>query len=81
MHEFSVGGHYRALISGRFITVRLDRIEDTNRRAGCCGSRAGKRYHVTNIDTGRTLSFSATKFRYAVRPCHEAEIKGPGSTK
>ncbi len=60
--EIKVGGHYRAKVSGKLTTVRVERIgEAYNGRT---------RYDVTNLTTGRNIMFrSAAKFR--------AEVKEP----
>jgi len=59
-HEITVGGHYTARVSGNFVTVRVDRIEERTN----LGGRAETHYHVTNLNTKRTTRFrSAAKFR------------------
>lgn len=65
----TVGGCYEAKVSGRVVTVRVDRIEDWpgHRYVGAFKAKGGKRYHGTNLATGRPVAFkSARKFRRAV---------------
>lgn len=58
--EIRVGGHYLAMVSGRLVTVRVDRISP--RFTG--GGREYLAYEVTNLATGRRTVFrSAAKFR------------------
>lgn len=57
--EIKTGGHYRAMVSGRLVTVRVDAIR---RRDGW--KREETVYDVTNLTTGRKTTFrSAQKFR------------------
>ncbi|MCZ2341493.1 MAG: hypothetical protein LC104_06805 [Bacteroidales bacterium] len=54
---------YVARVSGRLVTVRVDRIRDTQVKS-CTGFRDATLYDVTNLKTMRKLVFrSATKFR------------------
>jgi hypothetical protein len=58
-HEIVVGHQYRARITGRFVTVRVDQI-----REGYTGRTV---YDVTNLVTGRHVTFrSAQRFRSEV---------------
>jgi len=59
--QIKVGGYYSARVSGNFVTVRVDRIEERTNYSG----RAETHYFVTNLKTGRSgLRFrSAAKFR------------------
>ncbi len=61
--EIVVGRFYRARVSGFPVTVRVDSIGTVypNRHYLKCGTH----YHVTNLKTGRQLTFqSAQKFRF-----------------
>ena len=66
--EIKVGGHYSARISGQYVTVRVDRIEDGfPSRSPRGGTRTN--YVVTNLATGRKTTFrSAARFRGEARP-------------
>ena len=59
--EIKVGSFYRARVSGVYVTVRVNEISTTY----CYQDfKAGTDYHVTNLLTGRKLTFqSARKFR------------------
>ncbi len=60
--EIKVGGHYRAKVSNKLTTVRMDRVQDN---VGQYGNKTA--YYVTNLTTGRKLTFrSAAKFRSEV---------------
>lgn len=65
--EIKVGGHYRAKISGRVVTVRVDAIRHPILvRAGRDSETTV--YDVTNLSTGRKTTFrSAMKFRCPAR--------------
>jgi hypothetical protein len=53
------GKHYRAKVSGKLVTVRVDEI----RRSG----RDKKLFLVTNLSTNRRMTFrSAARFRFEV---------------
>lgn len=72
-NQIHVGSLYRAKVSGRVVTVRVDAIRDQTRwstRASYTGYRATETrlvYDVTNLSTGRRCTFrSAAKFRSAV---------------
>lgn len=57
--EIRVGGHYRAKVSGRLVTVVVNSIGSKESRGRLVTS-----YSVTNLSTGRKLTFrSAAKFR------------------
>ena len=58
--EIQVGGRYTARVSGKLVTVRVDRIHGyTDHKY-----RTTTAFDVTNLDTGRKLTFrSAAKFR------------------
>ena len=64
--EIRVGGHYRAKVSGKLVTVRVDsygegRDHMTNRHVVA--------YYVTNLSTDRKTTFrSAARFREEVKP-------------
>lgn len=74
--EIEVGGKYIAKVSGKLVTVRVDRIGETEQRMptkyGYTGNvryRHITYYAITNMATGRELTFrSAQKFR---RPATE----------
>lgn len=60
--EIKVGGLYRAKVSGRIVTVRVDAIREDWRPDG---RPLPTKYDVTNLATGRKTIFrSAVKFRY-----------------
>lgn len=65
--EIKVGGLYTARISGKFVTVRVDKIREVEGWTGHTSSRAARRqthYDITNLNTGRRTTFrSAAKFR------------------
>lgn len=65
--EIKVGGHYRAKVNDKVVTVRVDAVRDGGSdRVG--GSRMA-RYDVTNLSTGRKTTFrSAMKFLSEVKP-------------
>lgn len=57
---------YTARVSGRYVTVRVDRIYQ--RTEAFRGERETTVYDVTNLDTGRKITFrSAAKFRKEVK--------------
>lgn len=61
--EIKVGGRYHARISGKFVVVRVDRIDDGFPSRSPRGGTA-THYAVTNLTTGRKTTFrSAAKFR------------------
>jgi len=63
--DIKVGGLYKAKVSGKVVTVRVDRIKDQTSFNG----KAATSYDVTNLSTGRKTTFrSAMKFRSAVIP-------------
>jgi AAA domain/UvrD-like helicase C-terminal domain len=72
--EIKVGGHYVAKVSGKITTVRVDNIRKVEgfTASPLSGMRSRSDttvYEVTNIRTGRRLSFhSAAKFRAPVKP-------------
>jgi hypothetical protein len=62
--EIQVGGHYKAKVSGRIVTVRVDAIYQRH-----SFNRETTVFDVTNLMTGRKTTFkSAMKFRRAVLP-------------
>lgn len=62
-NEIKVGGHYRAKVSDKLVTVRVDGIEDRAMGFG----KPHTAYHVFNLSTGRKTTFrSAAKFRSKV---------------
>lgn len=62
--EIQVGGQYRARVSGRHVTVRVDKIRTRN---GYGSTPDRTVYDVTNLSTNRKLTFeSAAKFHGAV---------------
>ena len=59
-NEIKVGGHYRAEVNGKLVTVRVDAIEE---RGAGTSRNSRPSYQVTNLSTGRKLTFrSAAKF-------------------
>lgn len=57
--EIRVGGLYRAKVSGRIVTVRVDAIRESEKFA----IGVWHLYDVTNLSTGRRTTFrSAAKF-------------------
>ncbi len=76
--DVKVGGHYKATVSGRIVTVRLDAIRKvTTRKTSGLRTSFGERevFDITNLTTGRTTTFkSAAKFRSEARnPVAKAE--------
>lgn len=70
--EIKVGGLYKAKVSNRLTTVRVDAI----REWGAPSVGTGTRYDVTNLTTGRKTTFrSAAKFREEVKPKVMADSK------
>ena len=72
--QIEVGSCYRARVSGQFVTVRVDSINtlktlghgryDYAGKVQPYKSRRRTTYEVTNLDTGRQLTFkSALRFR------------------
>ena len=60
-NEIVVGGLYRAKVSGKLTTVRVDDIREDE---GFGTRKASTRYDLTNLVTGRKTTFrSAAKFR------------------
>ena len=76
--EIKVGGLYRATVSGKHVTVRVDAIDNAPTRSAARKTGVKAMYRVTNLATGRKTTFkSAAKFRGpAVQPgmekLHEA---------
>lgn len=63
--DIKIGGHYIARVSGKLTTVRVDAIQDRNGIDGGRYVKAHTDYDVTNLATGRKLTFrSAAKFRF-----------------
>lgn len=63
--DIVVGGKYSAKVSGRIVTVRVDAIRE---RPATATFRGRTVFDVTNLDTGRKLTFdSAAKFRGEVK--------------
>jgi len=59
--ELRINEVYLAKVSGRIVPVRLDRIQ---LRIHHSSGRAYREYHVTNLRTGRKLTFrSPQRFR------------------
>jgi hypothetical protein len=56
--QVKVGGEYRAKVSRKATTVRVDEIIDV---------KGGTRYHCTNLATGRSVFFRSAA-RCAARP-------------
>lgn len=76
-NQIKVGGLYRASVSGRVVTVRVDEIDNDamGRWKGSDYSGRSKgfgratRYACTNLATGRKIQIkSAAKFRSEVTP-------------
>ena len=67
--DIEIGGTYIANVSGNLVTVRVDNIGETERRktdrySGQPRYTIHTYYDVTNLNTGRKLTFrSAQKFR------------------
>ena len=67
--DIKIGGHYIAKVSGKLTTVRVDAIRKTSRGrtnswSGRYEQQACTVYDVTNLATGRRVTFrSAAKFR------------------
>lgn len=73
-HEITVGGHYTARVSGKFVTVRVDAIRE-------CGGYDNNQqiYDVTNLTTKRRITFrSAAKFRNPVKGPTPASVRHKG---
>lgn len=69
-NEITVGGVYEAKVSGKLTRVRVDRIED----GYTWQDRPVRRYHVTNLVSGRKTVFrSAAKFRRVVQPNRDTQ--------
>jgi hypothetical protein len=68
--DIIVGGVYRARVSGRITTVRVEDIDVAAIRRGYSdGQRTATLYHVTNLTTGRKTTFrSAQKFIQPASP-------------
>lgn len=63
--DIQVGKYYRARVSDKIVTVRVDRIED--RPAYKTYAKGGTHYKCTNLSTGRKVTFrSAARFRKEV---------------
>lgn len=65
--QVKVGGEYRARVSRKATTVRVDRIDEVPgykpSSAGAGNISRGTRYHCTNLATGRSVIFrSAARF-------------------
>ncbi len=66
-NEIQIGGRYTAKVSGNLTTVRVDAIRDYFAEVFGRVGRNEKRYDVTNLTTGRRITFrSAAKFRSRV---------------
>jgi len=64
-NEIKVGGLYRAKVSGKLVTVRVDAIRV---RDGYGTMKDTTVYDITNLSTGRKTTFkSAVKFRSEVK--------------
>lgn len=62
--EIKVGGLYRAKVSGKLTTVRVDQIRVISPSSVWSKQRDVTVYDVTNMNTGRKTTFrSAAKFR------------------
>lgn len=62
-NEIEVGGRYLAKVSGKLVTVRVNRIRLIPADGGFYKT-AQTRYYVTNLKTGREVIFkSARRFR------------------
>lgn len=62
--EIRIGGHYSVKVSGKLTIVKVDEI---GKRESTLYRQAATLYHVTNLTTGRKLTFhSAQKFRQEV---------------
>lgn len=73
-----VGSVYLAMVSGRLVQVRLNAIRKGERRG--YGKKNGTFYDVTNLSTGRELTFkSATKLRPYTPPKAEREAAAKAS--
>ena len=78
--EIQIGGKYIAKVSGKLTTVRVDSMRKAerysmNRYSGRSESTLTTVYDVTNLTTGRKITFrSAAKFRRAVEPKPAAPI-------
>ena len=73
--EIKVGGYYTAKVSGKITTVRVDAIQDDENRMPYY--RGGCRYDVTNLATGRKITFrSAAKFRSEMSAAAKAVVDG-----
>lgn len=71
--QIKIGGIYVAKVSNKLVNVRVNSIEESDSRFGY-GNRTTTRYGVTNLSTGRQLSFrSATKFRSLVGERHQSQ--------
>ena len=70
--EIVIGGHYRARISGNFVTVRVEKIRQ---RAGYKDQERTV-FDVLNLDTGRRTTFdSAAKFRSVAKGPTPASVR------
>lgn len=66
-NEVEVGGVYHARISGKFVHVRIDRIDSIDPMT--LRGRSRTMYYATNLMTNRKITFqSATKLRGKVIP-------------
>ena len=75
LEDVKEGGHYRARVSGKLVTVRIDKIRREERYSSQQpqGYATGKLrtvkktfFDVTNLATGRRIVFrSAAKFQFA----------------
>ena len=62
-----VGGYYISKISGKLVTVRVNKIVDRYGYEDLHG--LGLSYHITDLSTGRDIIFwSARRFRQEVDP-------------
>lgn len=68
-NEIKVGGLYAAKVSGRNVAVRVDAVR--------AASKEGTFYDVTNLTTGRKITFrSAAKFQREVKPKQQDDLLG-----
>jgi len=78
--DVTVGGVYRSTVSGRAVSVRVDRVTD---RWDPLSRTVRTRYEVTNLRTGRRLTFrSAQRLRPVLETVRAAEnaLRASGET-